>query len=559
MKGLITLSMVSIIALSFCSKKESEKRLEWSDAETYLIGTMVGGCYKDGCDSCKGLFCYSLEEKVFSNFLDTRVAWLWNVTSGIGLVNGIQEAKSRRGKLLPVVGKYTLGMPRIDARGQLPEQVNESWFLHCERTEAGCTGQTTPECRCTLLFDLSLAGGINFKQEGHYVPNIGSISLEFPSDLNYGQNWFASKLGETLRGEPYDALTLDMFGEMWPVFSLYSGGVPYLAKPVELDYEGRIANARKTIDVLRYHLPEDTLVAANGGQIDMVLGRFLPSIEEGRPLPPEIEQMIQSGNVNTTVLSEVLFGGQSGATHPEWWDYVGTNLDMILSDGWTVFPEPISLTEYVSHRWADEVWIDAMNFALKGVNAGKVVGLVSDGGEKMDESGDLLSRNYSIGSFLLIRDNKSAYAYVSIAYFLDIILNPDIVPAIIFPAEADIPLGHPLDLATDSINGFRVEPGEWNGYSISGGAVYARKFENGVVFVNPSSQETVNLTIPEGLNHQVSFRGFAYLSTDGEIKEFSDHPRVLCTNTVESTILLPTTALIFLKEAINESDCPKPW
>lgn len=558
MKKLLTLCISSIIILSQC-KKEAPKQLEWSDSETYLIGTMTGGCYQEGCNSCKGLFCTELSENVFSKLSDTRIAWLWNVAGGIGLVQGIQDAKSRGNSLLPIVGKYSLGMPRIDTRGQLPEQADESWFLHCDRQEANCTGQLTPECRCTPLFDLSLAGGINFNQEGHFVPNIGSVSVESPSDLNFGQNWFASKLGQALQDEPYDNLSLDMFGEMWPVFSVYSGGVPYLAKPVELDYAGRLVKAKETIDVLRYHLPKGTLIAANGGQIDMVLGRFLPSIEEGRPLPPEIEQSIQNGQVDTTVLSNVLYGRQGGAVHPEWWDYIGANLDMILADGWTVFPEPASSTQFVSHRWADEVWIDAMNFALKGVNAGKIVGLVSDGGEKMDESGDLLSRNYSIGSFLLTRYKKSAYAYISIAYFLDILLNLDIVPAIIFPAEADIPLGRPIEPPPETISQLKVEPGEWEGFVISGSTVYTRVFQNGVVVVNPSSVATVELQVPAQYSHRVSFRGFGYLSVDGEIKELSGHSRIVCTNTVESSTLPPTSALIFLKSGIEENGCPQTW
>jgi hypothetical protein len=127
---------------------------------------------------------------------------------------------------------------------------------------------------------------------GAFVPNTASVSVGDPADLSLGQNWYASVLGQRMRSEPFDILSLDMYSGMWPVFSVHAGGVPSLAQPVELNYAGRIAKLGDSLAVLRHNLPAGALIATNGGQIDMALGRFLPSLEEGRPLPPDVEGMI---------------------------------------------------------------------------------------------------------------------------------------------------------------------------------------------------------------------------------------------------------------------------
>lgn len=96
-----------------------------------------------------------------------------------------------------------------------------------------------------------------------------------------------------------------------------------------------------------------------------------------------------------------------------------------------------------------------------------------------DRGEDLLTRNFSIGSFLLVRAKKTGYAYVSISCLPELLFILDVVPAVFFLAEADIPVGKPLRHAKKTIDELSVSK-SWEGFEIHGGTVYARKFENGV-------------------------------------------------------------------------------
>jgi len=531
------------------------------ESETDIVVLLFNGCVGEYCEGCHGAFCTPLSPEVFSALLmDTRVTILWNTQSGRGLAEAVRQAREEHNVDRPLTGYYTIGMSsRMDGRPALPAQAAEDWYMHCEREEAGCTGQVSSECRCHLLFDLSEFTGISFDMENVFVPNTGSVSVEEPLDLDYGQNWYASVLGERLQNEPYDILSLDMYAGMWPVFSVYSGDLAYLAQPVEHDYGGRVGNLQASIEVLRHHLPEGTMVATNGGQIDMALGRFLPSLEEGRPLPQEIEEMIQSGVIDPAAMLAYLFGGELGAAHPEWWDAVGANVDAIGADGWVIFPTLLEGGGFASLFWMDQVWRDVMDYAIKGVESGKGVGLASDGGDAMDSSEDLRARYYSIGSFLLIqnRETDTAYTYISIGYLPQLMFTPDFVFCVALPAEVDIPLGSPTHSASGTIDSLEVV-GSWEGLTLSG-PVYARRFQNGVVLVNPSAEDPVDITLPSTLRHRVSFRGFGYLSTDATVREFTGHDRIICTTPVETATLPPGSSLVFLGTPVAEESCPEPW